>query len=88
MDNEEDAARAATIEMVVDTMRSTVAVARALVDAGVAIDLEGLDREVSDLCADAISLPRTLGRDLATPLARLLEEVAALESALVDRSPP
>lgn len=88
MDNEEDAARAAMIEMVVDTMRSTVAVARALVDAGVAIDLEGLDREVSDLCADAISLPRTLGRDLATPLARLLEEVAALESALVDRSPP
>ncbi|MDW8443933.1 MAG: hypothetical protein RML45_06210 [Acetobacteraceae bacterium] len=87
MDNEDDAARAAMIEMVVETMRSTVAVARALVDAGVAIDLDGLDREVSDLCADAISLPRTLGRDLASPLGRLLDEVAALESALADRSP-
>lgn len=88
MDNEDDAARAAMIEMVVETLRSTVAVARALVDAGVAIDLDGLDREVSDLCADAISLPRTLGRDLASPLGRLLDEVAALESALADRSPP
>lgn len=87
-DDEEEAARAAMIEMVVETMRSTVAVARALVDAGVAIDLEGLDREVSDLCADAISLPRRLGRELADPLARLLDEIAALETALVDRSPP
>lgn len=88
MDDEEQAARAAMIEMVVETMRATIAVARALVDAGVAIDLEGLDREVSDLCADAVSLPRTLGRDLARPLGRLLDEVSALEACLVDRPRP
>lgn len=88
MNEDDETARAAMIEMVVETMRSTVAVARALVDAGVAIDLEGLDREVSDLCADAVSLPRRLGRDLVAPLAQLLDEVAALESALVHRSPP
>ncbi|WP_114375051.1 hypothetical protein [Elioraea thermophila] len=88
MNEDDETARAAMIEMVVETMRSTVSVARALVDAGVAIDLEGLDREVSDLCADAVSLPRRLGRDLVAPLARLLDEVAALESALVHRSPP
>lgn len=88
MNEDDETARAAMIEMVVETMRSTVAVARALVDAGVAIDLEGLDREVSDLCADAISLPRRIGRDLVAPLALLLDEIAALESALVHRSPP
>ncbi len=88
MENEDEAARAAMIEMVVETMRSTIAVARALVDAGVAIDLEGLDREVSDLCADAVSLPRNLGRDLAGPLGRLLDEVTALEACLIDRTCP
>ncbi|MCS6921183.1 MAG: hypothetical protein NZM07_04565 [Elioraea sp.] len=88
MTEDDETARAAMIELVVETMRSTVAVARALVDAGVAIDLEGLDREVSDLCADAISLPRRIGRDLIAPLAKLLDEVAALEAALVHRSPP
>lgn len=88
MSEDDETARAAMIEMVVETMRSTVAVARALVDVGVAIDLEGLDREVSDLCADAISLPRRIGRDLIAPLALLLDEIAALESALVHRSPP
>jgi len=88
MSENDETARVAMIELVVETMRSTVAVARALVDAGVAIDLEGLDREVSDLCADAVSLPRQVGHDLAAPLARLLEEVTALEFALVHRSPP
>jgi hypothetical protein len=51
-----------------------------------AIDLSGLDREVGDLCADAISLPRAEGRDMATPLADLLAEIEQLER-LMERPP-
>lgn len=87
MGGSEDSERASMIEVIVETMRSTVTVARALVDAGVRIDLDGLDREVGDLCADAVALPRELGRTLVDPLTRLRDEIAALETTLAEQPP-
>lgn len=87
MDDNDETERAATIGLIAETMRSTVTVARALVDAGVRVDLAGLDREVSDLCADAIALPRPLGRELIGPLSRLRDEISALEQTLTDGPP-
>lgn len=79
--------RAATIGVIAETMRATVTLARALVDAGARIDLSGLDREVDELCADAIALPRPLGRELLGPLSRLRDEIAALERTLAEAPP-
>lgn len=87
MDEDDEIERAATIGVIAETMRATVTVARALVDAGMRIDLSGLDREVGDLCAEAIALPRALGRELVGPLSRLSEEIAALERTLSDGAP-
>jgi hypothetical protein len=87
MDGIDETERAATIGIIAETMRSTVTVARALVDAGVRIDLDGLDREIGDLCADAIALPRELGRELIGPLTSLRDEIAALERTLMDAPP-
>ncbi|TQF81291.1 hypothetical protein FK498_05380 [Elioraea sp. Yellowstone] len=87
MDGNDETERAATIGMIAETMRSTVTVARALVDAGVRIDLAGLEREIGDLCADAIALPRVLGRELIGPLTSLRDEIAALERTLMDAPP-
>lgn len=87
MSGSEDSEHAAMIEVIVETMRSTVTVARALVDAGIRIDLDGLDREIGDLCADAVSLPRELGRTLIDPLTRLRDEIAALETTLAEHPP-
>lgn len=87
MDDSDETERAGTIGIIAETMRSTVTMARALVDAGIRVDLAGLDREVADLCADAVALPRVLGRELIGPLTRLHDEIAALEQMLTDAPP-
>jgi hypothetical protein len=87
MDGNDETERAATIGVIAETMRSTVTVARALVDAGVRIDLSGLDRAASALCADAVALPQPLGRELIGPLSRLRDEISALELTLTDTLP-
>lgn len=87
MDETDETERAATIGIIAETMRSTMTVARALVDAGIRVDLAGLDREVGDLCADAIALPRVLGRELIGALTCLRDEIAALEQTLLDAPP-
>jgi hypothetical protein len=74
------------IAAAVEQLTETLVLARVLVQSGMAIDLSGLDREVGDLCADAISLPRAEGRDMATPLADLLAEIEQLER-LMERPP-
>lgn len=88
MDETDETERAATIGIIAEAMRSTVTVARALVDAGIRVDLAGLDREIGDLCVDAIALPRVLGRELIGPLSSLRDEIAALEQTLMDAPPP
>ncbi|WP_291298416.1 hypothetical protein [Elioraea sp.] len=75
------------IAAAVTQLTETLVLARVLVHAGMAVDLGGLEREVGDLCADAIALPRAEGRDMATPLADLLAEIELLERAMEDRPP-
>ncbi len=75
----------AAITAALEQLTETLVLARVLVQSGAAIDLAGLDREIGDLCADAIALPRAEGRDMATPLAYLLTEVEQLERALESR---
>ncbi|MCQ4160219.1 hypothetical protein NON00_09795 [Roseomonas sp. GC11] len=41
-----------------ESLRSTLAVAQALVHSGRQIDMAGLEREVAVLCAAALALPR------------------------------
>lgn len=76
-----------TIAAAVTQLTETLVLARVLVHAGMAVDLAGLDREVGDLCADAVALPRAEGRDMATPLADLLAEIELLERAMEHRPP-
>lgn len=71
--------------MVVETMAATLMLARALVFAGHRIDLDGVDREIGDLCAETIALPRDEGRLLRPALEGLLREVQALEEDLALR---
>jgi hypothetical protein len=68
--------------MVVETMAATLALARALVHAGHRIDLEGVEREIGDLCAETVALPRADGQALRPALESLLREVEALEDDL------
>jgi hypothetical protein len=77
----------AAIAAAVTQLTETLVLARVLVHAGMAVDLAGLEREVGDLCADAIALPRAEGRDMATPLADLLVEIELLERAMEHRPP-
>jgi hypothetical protein len=79
-------AAVAAIGAAVEQLTEALVLARVLVQSGAAIDLSGLDREVGDLCADAIALPRAEGRDMATPLADLLMEIEQLER-LLERPP-
>lgn len=73
------------IAMVVDTMATTLMLARALVFAGHRVDLDGVDREIGDLCAETIALPRDEGRLLRPALEGLLREIQALEEDLALR---
>lgn len=68
-------------------MAATLALARALAVAGHRIDLEGMERNIADLCAEAIALPRQAGRTLRPVLERLLVEVEALQADLAPAAP-
>ena len=65
------------VDAALDAMLGTLAVARALLEAGRRVDLEGLDREIGALCAAAVALPRREGR-------RLRPKAVALNDALGD----
>lgn len=68
----------------------TVAMARALVESGRAIDLAGLDAQVGLLCAKALDLPPAEGRAVQADLMTLLGAMDALARALTRAagSPP
>lgn len=80
--NSDPDAAVAAITAAVEQLTETLVLARVLVQSGAAIDLSGLDREIGDLCAEAIALPRAEGRDMASPLADLLTEIEQLERAM------
>jgi hypothetical protein len=75
----------AATAMVADTMAATLILARALVTSGHRIDLDGVEREIGDLCAETVALPRDQGVLLRPALEQLLREVEALESDLSAR---
>jgi hypothetical protein len=74
--------------MVVETMAATLILARALLFAGHRIDLDGVEREIGDLCAETVALPRADGAVLRPALEHLLREVEALEADMALRADP
>jgi hypothetical protein len=69
----------------IESMRGTLAVARALVEAGRQVDLTGLDAGAAALCAAISMLPPDAARSMLPALVALLAEVDGLGAAL---SPP
>jgi hypothetical protein len=67
----------------IQSVQGTVAMARALVDAGRRIDLAGLDADAAVLCTAIGMLPPDRARPLRQPLEALLRDVDGLTAALV-----
>ena len=73
----------------IEEMRGTLAVARALVQAGRQVDLTGLDAGAAALCAAISMLPVEAARPMLPALVALLAEVDSLNAALsAPRSQP
>jgi hypothetical protein len=67
----------------IESMQGTLALARALVEAGRAVDLAGLDREAARLCAALACLPEGAGARLRAPLHGLTQELDRLSATLI-----
>jgi len=67
---------------VIESLRGTLTLARALVESGRQVDLTGLDAGTATLCAAIAMLPSESARPLRTPLLALLAEVDNLGAAL------
>jgi hypothetical protein len=66
----------------VDSMQGTLALARALVEAGREVDLTGLEREAERLCAALACLPEGSAPRLRAPLQGLTQELDRLAGTL------
>lgn len=66
----------------IESMRGTLALARALVESGRRIDLTGLDAGTAALCAAIGMLPVEHARPMLPALVALLAEVDGLGAAL------
>jgi hypothetical protein len=66
----------------IDSLQGTLTMARALVLAGRAVELEGLDREAARLCAAVACLPGDSGQILLGSLVGLTREIDALSVCL------
>ncbi len=66
----------------INSLHSTVLMARALASAGRQIDLAGLDTEAAGLCAAVALLPRATGRRLRPAMEALLHDVEGLAAVL------
>ena len=69
----------------IESMRGTLALARALVESGRQVDLTGLDAGTAALCAAISMLPVEAARPMLPALVALLAEVDGLGEVL---SPP
>lgn len=77
----QDAPRhAAAVQAAIETMGATVAMARALVQGGRRVDLAGLDRDATALCAAVLVLDRDSGRALRPALEALLRQLDHLSA--------
>jgi hypothetical protein len=72
----------ATSRAAIESMRGTLAVARALVESGRQVDLSGLDAGTAALCAAISMLPVEAARPMLPALVALLAEVDSLGDAL------
>ena len=66
----------------IDSLRATLAMARALVQSGRAVDLAGLDREAERLCAAAACVGPAIRPLLAEPLGEATAEVERLAALM------
>ena len=73
-----DAARMAAVAGLAERVAGTLLLAAALAEAGRRLELEGLDRMVGLLCAQALDLPPALGHAFRPRLVGLLEDLDAL----------
>jgi len=65
----------------IDSMRGTVQVARALVEAGRVVDLAGLDAEAARLCVAIGMMPELVSKPLRQPLEALRADLDRLTEA-------
>jgi hypothetical protein len=77
-----DAVRALSAELT-----KMVEVARALVEAGRAIDLTGIDSQVGLLCAKSLDLPTGDGRRIRPRLIALFGSIEALVRVMASHAP-
>ena len=66
----------------IDSLRATVAVARALVQSGREVDLAGLDKDAERVCAAAACTGPTIRPLLANPLGEAMAEVERLAALM------
>lgn len=76
---------AARIAEQAETLAATLDDARAQAEAGVLIDLAGLEDSVAHLCLAAETLPRGEARTLLGPLGDLVAALGPLAAALTDQ---
>ncbi|MGK7868698.1 hypothetical protein [Falsiroseomonas sp. E2-1-a20] len=69
---------ARAVQAAIEAMGGTVLMARALVESGRRVDLEGLDRDATALCAAVLGLAGDQGRLLRPALEGLLRQVDGL----------
>ncbi len=62
----------------IETLRATVAMARALVETGREVELAGLEHEAAALCQAVRALPAHAGRAMRPAMLSLMREVEAL----------
>ena len=76
------------VRELVEALTRTIDLARALAEAGRAIDLAGLDGQVGLLCAKSLDLPPDQGRAVRPRLIELSEAVATLARVLSEHTEP
>jgi hypothetical protein len=76
------ATHAEAVQAAIEALGGTVTVARALIEGGRRIDLEGLDRDATALCAAVMTLEREAAQHLRPALEALLRQVEHLAAAL------
>jgi hypothetical protein len=73
---------AAAVQAAIDSLGGTLTVARALIEGGRRVDLEGLDRDATALCAAVMALERGAALPLRPALEALVRQVEQLAAAL------
>ncbi|MGG5807983.1 hypothetical protein [Falsiroseomonas sp. CW058] len=79
------AVHARAVRAAIESLDGTVAIARALVEGGRRVDLAGLDRDATALCAAVMALEPDSARDLRPALEALLRQVDALIAEMARR---